>query len=141
MCGRIDKAYTIRATADTINFKFRPLSANHPYLQTLANTKYKASDHVGFKIYFQAIPPKAPTDDSYTQDEQDNPAAGGKGHSNNNNNNKKGDQYTSTGVYVSSQSIENDYDEDAEANASADTKFKSESFEAAYLTTSFFGYR
>jgi len=69
MCGRIDKAYTIRATADTINFKFRPLPSNHPYLATLAN--YSKSSHqqyamktnqLGFKIYFQAIPPRASYD-------------------------------------------------------------------------------
>ena len=64
MCGRIDKAYTIRATADTINFKFRPLSSNHQYLTSLNN--YSNKNHLGFKIYFQAIPPKAPT---YEQDD------------------------------------------------------------------------
>lgn len=66
MCGRIDKAYTIRATADTINFKFRPLPSNHPYLATLANysktsqQQYPSrANQLGFKIYFQAIPPRA----------------------------------------------------------------------------------
>jgi hypothetical protein len=51
MCGRIDKPYTIRATADTINFKFRPLPASHPYVASLNN--YANRNHLGFKIYFQ----------------------------------------------------------------------------------------
>jgi hypothetical protein len=62
MCGRIDKAYTIRATADTINFKFRPLSSSHQYLTSLNN--YSNKNNLGFKIYFQAIPPKAPSYES-----------------------------------------------------------------------------
>lgn len=70
MCGRIDKAYTLRATADTINFKFRPLSANHPYLQTLnsQNKLSKSQTHAGFKIFFQAIPPKSPLYESAVED-------------------------------------------------------------------------
>jgi len=75
MCGRIDKAYTLRATADTINFKFRPLSANHQYLQTL-NSQNKLSKsqfgirtaHAGFKIFFQAIPPKSPLYESVVEE-------------------------------------------------------------------------
>jgi hypothetical protein len=51
MCGRIDKPYTIRATADTINFKFRPLPASHRYVAALNN--YANKNNLGFKIYFQ----------------------------------------------------------------------------------------
>lgn len=58
MCGQIEKSYTIRATANTINFKFRPLPANHPYLASSAKNNQTARNHLGFKIYFQAIPPK-----------------------------------------------------------------------------------
>lgn len=62
MCGRIEKSYTIKANADIINFKFRPLPINHPYLSALTN--YSNKDKLGFKIYFQAIPPKIHTYDN-----------------------------------------------------------------------------
>ena len=73
MCGRIDKTYTIRATADTINFKFRPLAANHHYFQTLIqSSKAKGSNNynAGFKIFFQAIPPKSPLHESITEENE-----------------------------------------------------------------------
>jgi hypothetical protein len=52
VCGKIEKGYTIRATENTINFKFRPLPASHTYLANV-NRQFQ-----GFKIFFQAVPPK-----------------------------------------------------------------------------------
>lgn len=54
MCGRIEQKYKIRAESDTINFKFRPLADNHPFL---INSLPNKQSNVGFKIFFQAIPP------------------------------------------------------------------------------------
>ena len=75
MCGRIDKPYTIRASADTVNFKFRPLSATHPYVGVLNN--YTNRERLGFRIYFQAIPPRAPP----LEPDVDDPAHVGGPHS------------------------------------------------------------
>ena len=55
MCGKIEQSYTIKAESDTINFKFRPLPNDHAYLKDLNGT---TRSHSGFKIFFQAIPPK-----------------------------------------------------------------------------------
>ncbi|CAF0884513.1 unnamed protein product [Brachionus calyciflorus] len=55
MCGRIEQKYTIRAESDTINFKFRPLADDHHFFKD-SNSNRK--NHMGFKIFFQAIPPK-----------------------------------------------------------------------------------
>lgn len=55
MCGRIEQKYKIRAESDTINFKFRPLPENHPFL---TNSQPNKQINQGFKIFFQAIPPQ-----------------------------------------------------------------------------------
>lgn len=57
VCGKLENGYVIRGTASTINFKFRPLAANHPLLNNNPNR------HQGFKIFFQAVPPKLADDE------------------------------------------------------------------------------
>ena len=67
VCGKIEKGYVIKATESTINFKFRPLPANHNYLSHV-NRQFQ-----GFKIFFQAVPPK-PTVDERDEEELTLPA-------------------------------------------------------------------
>lgn len=55
MCGQVESRFTVRATSDIVNIKFRPLSSNHHYLSDV-NPEHK----YGFKIYFEAVPPEAP---------------------------------------------------------------------------------
>jgi hypothetical protein len=72
VCGKIEKGYTIRATENTINFKFRPLPASHNYLANV-NRQFQ-----GFKIYFQAVPPKPIVDESpYDDDKPARPTSAG----------------------------------------------------------------
>jgi hypothetical protein len=47
-CGKFDSGYTFRATANIINFKFRPLASNHQFMST-----YQHRANFRFKIYFQ----------------------------------------------------------------------------------------
>ncbi len=61
VCGKIEKGYTIRATENTINFKFRPLPASHNYLANV-NRQFQ-----GFKIFFQAVPPKPVVDEPFDE--------------------------------------------------------------------------
>lgn len=58
MCGQVESRFTVRATSDIVNIKFRPLSSSHHYLSDV-NPQHK----YGFKIYFEAVPPEAPRPD------------------------------------------------------------------------------
>lgn len=57
MCGIVDSTYTIQATSNIINFKFRPLPSNHQFFTRNTITR----ENLGFKIFVQAIPPVPPT--------------------------------------------------------------------------------
>lgn len=60
MCGIVDSSYTIRASSNIINFKFRPLPSNHQFFTRNMITR----ENMGFKIFVQAIPPVAPSPQS-----------------------------------------------------------------------------
>ena len=55
MCGQVESRFTMRATSDIVNIKFRPLASTHHYLAHVS-----PSHKFGFKIYFEAVPPDAP---------------------------------------------------------------------------------
>lgn len=57
MCGIVDSTYTIRASSNIINFKFRPLPSNHQFFTRNMITR----ENMGFKIFVQAIPPVPPS--------------------------------------------------------------------------------